>query len=297
LEGAIYDIRKFFSLAADCNPNILDVLYAEKGDVLLASEEGTILRNHRDLFLSRAAKHRFSGYALAQLRRIQTHREWLQNPPSHAPTREEFGLRPETTLPKAQLQAVQAEIGKQLDRWNEGFVGDLEESQKIRIREGVAQLLAELKVAESDRFTQAARVIGLEENFIHYLQKEREFGAAMQRWSQYLNWKATRNADRAALEAKYGYDVKHAMHLVRLLRMCREILTGKGVQVKRPDSQELLEIRAGAWSYDRLISWAEKEDLEMNDLMQKSTLPRSANREVLDNLCSELVERFLQRPS
>ncbi|AEZ66297.1 hypothetical protein phiTE_131 [Pectobacterium phage phiTE] len=33
-----------------------------------------------------------------------------------------------------------------------------------------------------------------------------------------------RNAARHELEEKFGYDTKHAMHLVRLLRMSQEIL-------------------------------------------------------------------------
>src|ERR1039458_5020213 len=34
---------------------------------------------------------------------------------------------------------------------------------------------------------------------------------------QYNGWKAQRNPKRAELEAKFGYDTKHAMHLVRLM--------------------------------------------------------------------------------
>mgnify|MGYP001607055563 CR=1 FL=1 len=47
--------------------------------------------------------------------------------------------------------------------------------------------------------------------------------------------------------------LKHAMHLVRLMRMCKEILITCEVVVKRPDREELLAIRNGAWSYYKLI--------------------------------------------
>ena len=40
----------------------------------------------RDSFLSKRAKHTFSGYALSQLKRINTHYRWLKNPPPAAPT-------------------------------------------------------------------------------------------------------------------------------------------------------------------------------------------------------------------
>jgi len=45
------------------------------------------------------------------------------------------------------------------------------------------------------------------------------------------------------LEAKFGFDTKHAMHLIRLLRMAREILETGVVHVKRPDAEELSAIR------------------------------------------------------
>ena len=85
-------------------------------------------------------------------------------------------------------------------------------------------------------------------------------------------------------------NTKHGMHLVRLLRMCREILSGEGVKVRRPDAQELLAIRRGEWSYDQLISWAEKEDLEMQNLYETSTLPVTCDTEMLNDLCVKAHE-------
>lgn len=295
LEGTVFDIRKFISLAADCNPNILDVLFCADEDVVVTTPAGDLLRASRDQFLSKVAKHRFSGYALSQLKRIQTHRKWLIDPPTEPPKRSDFGLDEATEIPKAQLQAVNAAVQKQLDRWNEGFVSDLEESAKIRVREGVSQLLSELKIASEDRFTLAARSMAMEENFIHYLQRERNYATARQHWDQYVQWRNTRNEDRAKLEAQYGYDVKHAMHLVRLLRMCREILTEGRVIVKRHDAKELLEVRNGMWTYDRLMTWAEREDQELTELMATSALPPHPSRKALDRLCCDLVAMYNDR--
>src|SRR6478736_4334230 len=56
---------------------------------------------------------------------------------------------------------------------------------------------------------------------------------------------------------KFGYCTKNAMHLVRLLRMCREILETGQVRVKRADAAELLAIRNGAWTLEELVKYAE----------------------------------------
>lgn len=206
LEGSIYDLHEFLRLASDCNPNILDVLFCRDEEVVLATSIGQELRTHRKMFLSRVARYRFAGYALSQLRRIMGHHEWLENPPLAAPERSTFGLKPKPEIPSDQLHAVMAQVRKQLDRWSSGFVDDLDEHAKARVKEGIAQFLAELRIGSDTRFIAAARTLGFDENFIEYLKKEREFEAAVKRWKSYLEWKKNRNPERAALEARYGYD-------------------------------------------------------------------------------------------
>jgi hypothetical protein len=48
---------------------------------------------------------------------------------------------------------------------------------------------------------------------------------------------------RTELVDKFGYDTKHAMHLVRLIRMAKEILIEGVVHVYRDDREELMDIR------------------------------------------------------
>jgi hypothetical protein len=87
---------------------------------------------------------------------------------------------------------------------------------------------------------------------------------------------------------------KHGMHLVRLMKMCKEILETGKVQVKRPDREELLAIRNGAWSYEQLLAWAEAAEKEMDELYRSSPLPHAPDRKALDALCVELVEASLR---
>lgn len=87
---------------------------------------------------------------------------------------------------------------------------------------------------------------------------------------------------------------KHAMHLVRLMRMCREILTDGKVLVKRPDAEELKAIRSGAWTYEKLIEWADAQEAEMEELYHKSLLPKEPRRVELDKLCQEITEEALK---
>lgn len=289
----VYELRKFCKLAAENNPNILEILFCDESNHLIATASGRRLIEGRELFLSKKARHTFSGYAHAQLKRIKTHHRWLRNAPKAPPTRAEFGLPERTVIPADQLAAAQSAIEKKFTEWNFDDLSDLDPSQRIGLQNMMAEILAEAGVTEESRYAAAARVIGYSENFIRLLDLERQYKAAKTEWENYQRWLATRNPARAELEKQYGYDTKHAMHLVRLMHMAREILEHGKVIVKRPDREELLAIRGGAWSYDRLIEWAEGQDAALDDIYKSSPLPHAPDRAALDRLCISLVEEAL----
>jgi len=70
-DRVIYDVRKFFKLALSCNPNIIEVLYVPEDNIKDISFPGSRIRRFRDRFLSKKAHATFSGYAIAQMRRIE----------------------------------------------------------------------------------------------------------------------------------------------------------------------------------------------------------------------------------
>lgn len=245
----IYDLRKFMALAANCNPNIIEILFTDEENMIKATPFSWSLRKNRNLFLTKKARHTFFGYALSQLKRIKTHRSWLLNPPKHKPSREEFGL---SISHKGIGDADRGAYEKLLD---EGHTFD--------------------------------------DNVMEVLRKEKEYANALTGWKQYQNWVATRNVARADLEAKYGFDVKHGMHLVRLMRMGLEILREGKVKVRRPDAEELIAIRNGAWTYDQLIDWASLQEKLFEEAARDSTLPEEPNLRAINNLCVELIENSI----
>lgn len=251
IEFTIYEIRKFFNLCADNNPNIIELLWLEPGDYLNVTPIGEKIIAARQEFLSKRARYSFAGYAFGQLHRIRAHRSWLLNPPTKEPQREDFGLPNRALITKDQAGAMN-------------------------------ELLDKGTIGEGD----------LTPNFLESLAKEKAYLQSHKHWGQYQDWKKSRNPKRAELEAKFGYDCKHASHLVRLLRMCREILVERKVIVKRPDREEILAVKNGLWGYDQLVEWAEKQETELDELYKSSMLPHEADRNYLDRLCVELVEDF-----
>lgn len=202
----IYDIRKFFNLAAASNPNIVEALYTDPSDHILVDPIGEIILDNRDKFLSKRVKHTFSGYAVSQLKRIKLHRRYLLNPPKVYPTRVAFGLPEHTLIPQDHLLAAEAEIRKELERYNFDYMDECSEAMKISIRNTMSEMLAEMKLNADDQWRGAARKIGVDDNFIELMQMERAYKNARTEWDNYENWKKNRNPKRAADEAKWGYD-------------------------------------------------------------------------------------------
>lgn len=246
-DEVIYDIRKFIQLAANANPNILEVLFVDESDIINISPLGVKLRDNSHLFVTKHIRHTMAGYAHNQAQRIRTHRAWLLNPPAKKPERKDFGLSEVNKISQSEMGAY------------------------------------EHVVASGEQ---------LPDNIMVILNQEKKYAAAKRNWDQYQNWKETRNKDRSVLESKFGYDTKHAYHLVRLMRMAREVLEGKGVIVKRPDAQELLEIRRGVWSYDQLMEWFDKQDELLGKLYMGSSLPFGPDQEKLDKLCEDMISEF-----
>lgn len=248
------ELRKLVRLAAQGNPTLLEMLFTEPADHTVVTDEGQLLLAARERFLSRRVEASFAGYALAQLKRIRTHRRWLLTPPADEPTRAAFGLREERAIPRDQLGALEALEAR----------GALDEE-------------------------------ALSPNFLEEVAKEKRYRAARREWEQHRQWQRERNPKRAALEAAHGYDTKHAMHLVRLLRMAIEILGAGRVIVKRPDREELLAIRDGHWRYDALEETCEALRAEIATVAARSSLPEAPDEDALDALTVSIVERVLAR--
>jgi predicted nucleotidyltransferase len=69
---SIYSIVKFFQLAMENNPNMVDIMFTPQRCVLYCSAVAQVVRDNRKLFLTKNSYHKFRGYAYAQLHKIGT---------------------------------------------------------------------------------------------------------------------------------------------------------------------------------------------------------------------------------
>lgn len=74
--------------------------------------------------------------------------------------------------------------------------------------------------------------------------------------------------------------------------MGEEIARFKQVNVRRPEREYLLQIRAGEFEYQDLVNQAEEKIKVLNELFKKSDLPDEPDPLAVENLLIEIRERF-----
>ena len=254
-DRTIYDIQKYMRLAADINPSILETLFTRDEDIVSCTKTGELLRENRDMFLSKACKQSYSGYARHQIHKVKTHRGWLLNPPKKKPERSDYGLPDHKRLiPKDWIEALAS---------SDYSPGEANED---------------------------AILFSTSEELIAAAKKEKAYKDAMKHWDSYIHWKEERNPKRAALEARYGYDTKHMHHCTRLLLQGNEILEGKGLIVYRQDREYLKSIRAGKYTYEEMIEETERLSKRMEELYDACDyLPEISNINEINELCIKLI--------
>lgn len=103
-DRAIYNLGHWMKLCADANPNIIELLFIPNKFRVYSSMIWELILDNKNLFLSKKIKHTFTGYAFSQMKKMELHREWFENPPTHKPTREEFGLTQSPVISEGLLQ-------------------------------------------------------------------------------------------------------------------------------------------------------------------------------------------------
>lgn len=119
-------------------------------------------------------------------------------------------------------------------------------------------------------------------------------GYAMAQLKLLNHGKTARHGSHSDLVEKYGFDTKNATHLIRLLKMGVEILHLGVVNTYRKDRDELLAIRHGEWSLERVLSEAAVLDEMLKWAHEKSTLPEHPPFEQVNQLVMDLTRDALE---
>jgi predicted nucleotidyltransferase len=96
-------------------------------------------------------------------------------------------------------------------------------------------------------------------------------------------------SNRYEMVQKYGYDLKFAYHVVRLLNEVEQIMIEKDLDLQR-NREQLKSIRNGEWSKERIKKYFEDKEKFLEEVYLKSDLPHSPNEERIKTILLECLE-------
>jgi len=97
------------------------------------------------------------------------------------------------------------------------------------------------------------------------------------------------NPKRMADVETYGYDLKFAYHVVRLLLECEQIMIEHDLDITR--NRELLKsIRRGEWTLEYLHEWFEQKEKSLETLYSESSLRYAPDEEAIRILLIDCLE-------
>lgn len=99
------------------------------------------------------------------------------------------------------------------------------------------------------------------------------------------------HSSHADLIEQYGYDTKHAMHLIRLLEMGIEILTERECRTLRPNAKYLLAVRHGLLTLEQLYKLADELEYKLEEAMLKSTIPDFPDVDKVNKWAMSVIDR------
>lgn len=219
----LYSLSKFAGLLAKANPNVLGLLWLRDAEVLYARPEWDEFLAKRAAFSTKAAYPAFAGYARGQLQRMTSFTPDLQDRYDSA------------------VAVVEAA----------GWTKDQIVQGRGRPMPDVAGLLEHLR-----RSAEALHVLPPTEEEARVVLDAAIASVKSIHAKHHMGYMGEK---RKRLVRRFGYDVKNAAHLVRLMRMCVEFLVSGNLRVYRTaDAATIREIKSGVWSLDEVKAEAEK---------------------------------------
>lgn len=257
-DTVIYGFNKLVKLLLECNPNTCELLGLEEEQYLIKSELGQELIDNSRLFLSKRAIKSFGGYADTQLRRLQ-----------NAIARD--------ALPQSEKEKhILRSVTNAMEDFNRRHAG--KDAGRIRLYIDKAE--------NSELDTE----IFVDADYRHFpLRDYTDLWGTMRT--------VVRDYDKIGKRNKKKDDDhlnKHAMHLIRLFMMAKDILEkGEIITHRKDDLQVLLAIRRGDFMQGdgtfspEFYEMLEEYEHRLDEAAKKTALP--------DEPDVDGVERFVER--
>lgn len=290
-----FELSRFFELASGVNPNIIELLNMPKDCIKICHPVMNKILENKHLFISKKARHTFSGYACSQIKKAKGQNKFVNNPfPVEHPKREThcYFLSEKTNPPMRPIS------------YNEEGFPDLSKLSVSRVTNAKDLFKLYKKPNSRGVFDSMGNIlfenqsIEDEQYYIGLLQYNKEsYDSYVRQWKQYWDWKKNRNEARWRDydNSEFQCDFKNLSHCVRLMLSAKNILLN-GLPLVRLEGEDLKlvkEVRSGKISYNEIIEWVEAEEAKFDEWYEKSTLPHSVDMNAVNKLYKHIINEYI----
>jgi len=318
-----YEIRRFLELLRKGNPTVLELLHSPEDCVLIKHPAFDLLLTEKNSFITESCEDAFFGYARQQ----RTKAEGLEKLQNWEITRVVKKTPIDFCKVPVGYDAIPIErwlTDKNLEQkfcalsavtnckdlyavfydyeahrcFSELLPLEKREVYKSERKEkGLSMGFGYKGIAFEDSNDIRLSNIPFEErkhHLCHMSYNKDGYAKHCKDYTRYQKWLVDRNEARWADNQAHGhqYDVKNMMHFMRLIKIGTEIAEGKGIQIRRPDAQELLKIRRGEVSIHEIFEKSDEMLTEMKKLFQNANLPGEVSLEFIHNLLVDIRKHF-----
>lgn len=276
-----FEVGKFLDLCVKANPTILEMLYVSDDCILHEHFTFQKIREIRSMFLTKACRASFVGYALEQIKKAKNESKYINWTTDKTQKKNildfcfvhqgtegtilkgflnKYGLNYEdVALSKISnmknCYALYIKFDERYENFNpKGVCENYETSTDLLLSEIPRDVLHE------------------ESPYLLYYDKDLYVKHCLE-YKKYQVWLSEYNKERYNNEM----DCKNMMHCVRLVESACEIPVLKRLIVKRPNPHYLISIKKGQVNLKELSEKCEKNIERANKLFEMSTLPEEVN--------------------
>lgn len=283
-----YEVGRFFELIQKSSPNMIEILYTPEEFILQNNvhfyENVTV---HRNNFLTNQIYFSFAQYAKSQISKARGLKKKIVNPID----KEKKTILDFCFVSKGQGSISLKECNIDLNKCactsvqhmkNCFYLFHADDSRYSGI------------MSENGHSLKPSSIEIDEDPILMFYCNIEGYSTYCKEYKEYFEWVKNRNPERFQnnLDHGQGYDSKNMMHCHRLLDVCIEVFEGKEMTLNRPNREYLLEIRAGKMKFDDILNEANEKIERLEVLYKSSTLPKSVDKKLCDQLLLKLRKKI-----